>query len=210
MKKLFKQSNPIYLITDRSISGLTHLQMTRKAISAGIMTIQLREKNMTKKDIYKEAVSIRELTLRHRVTFIVNDYIDIALAVGADGVHLGQEDMPILEARRIMGKKMIIGISTHTVKQAVHAEKVGADYIGFGPIYHTDTKVAGSPRGLRQLKKISDHVHIPIVAIGGITWENISEVLDAGADNAAVAAGILSGDIKVNLKKFYNALNVNR
>ncbi len=151
---------------------------------------------------------MRELTLKHKVTFIVNDYIDIALAVGADGVHLGQEDMPVHEARKIMGRGKIIGISTHNLKHAVNAEEAGADYIGFGPMFHTNTKDAGKPRGLTQLKKISDRVHIPIVAIGGITWENIREVMDAGADNAAVASGILAGDIKANANKFYDELRV--
>ncbi len=206
MKKLFSQSKPIYLITDSSISGLTHVQITRKAVSAGIRTIQLRDKYMSKNDLYKRAVSMREITLKHKVTFIVNDYIDIALAVEADGVHLGQEDMPLHEARKLMGRNKLIGISTHSLKQALHAEEAGADYIGFGPMFHTNTKDAGKPRGLRLLKKISDQVHIPIVAIGGIAPENIREVLDAGADNAAVASGILSGNIKANTDKFYNAV----
>jgi thiamine-phosphate pyrophosphorylase len=182
--------------------------MTRKAVSAGIRTIQLRDKNMSKNDLYKQAVSMREITLKHKVTFIVNDYIDIALAVGADGVHLGQEDMPLHEARKLMGKKKIIGISTHNLRQAVYAEEAGADYIGFGPMFHTSTKDAGSPRGLRQLKNISNQVHIPIIAIGGITCENIREVLNAGADKAAVASGILAGDIKENTEKFYSNLRV--
>jgi thiamine-phosphate pyrophosphorylase len=183
--------------------------MTRKAISAGIRTIQLRDKKMPKKDLYKQAASMREITLKHKVTFIVNDHIDIALAVGADGVHLGQEDMPLKEARKLMGKKKIIGISTHNLNQAVRAEEAGADYIGFGPMFLTNTKDAGSPRGIKQLEKISGKIQLPIVAIGGITWENMSEVMDAGADNAAVVSGILAGDIKVNAKKYYDALGLN-
>ena len=149
---------------------------------------------------------MREITLKHKVTFIVNDYIDIALAVGADGVHLGQEDMPVHEARKLMGRKKIIGISTHNLRQAINASEAGADYIGFGPMFHTNTKEAGSPRGIRQLNQISSRIKIPIVAIGGITWENINEVLDAGAENVAVASGILSGDIKTNTVKFINEL----
>jgi len=207
VRKLFKQSDPVYLITDRSISGSTHAQMTRSAVSAGIKTIQLREKEMSKKDIYNEALKIRKLTNTHKVTFIVNDYIDIALASGADGVHLGQEDMPIKEARKIVGRKRIIGVSTHSLRQAVLAEEAGADYIGYGPMFHTTTKDAGHPRGIRTLKEIRRHIKIPIVAIGGITWDNISEVLNAGADNAAVASAILSGNIKENTKKFYKAIN---
>lgn len=206
MKNLFKQSDPVYLITDRTISGLTHTQMTRYAVSAGIKTIQLREKEMTKKEIFKEALKMREISRAHKVTFIVNDYIDIALAAEADGVHLGQEDMPVQEARKIMGRKRIIGISTHSLKQAVQAEESGADYIGFGPMFHTSTKDAGRPLGIRTLQLIRHHIKIPIVAIGGITWDNITEVLNAGADNAAVASAILSGNIKENTKKFYQTI----
>lgn len=206
MKKLFKQSDPVYLITDRSISGLTHAQMTRQALSAGIKTVQLREKEMTKKSVYYEALKMRELTSAANVVFIVNDYIDIALAAGADGVHLGQEDMPIQEARKIMGSKKIIGISTHSLKQAVLAQEAGADYIGFGPMFHTRTKDAGDPRGIRTLKEIRRHVKIPIVAIGGITWDNINEVLKTGADKAAVVSAILSGNIKENTKKFHRVI----
>ena len=202
----FSKSNPVYLITDRSVSGLTHIQMTRHAISAGIKTVQLREKQMSKKDIYKEALKIREITSAHKVTLIINDYIDIALALGADGVHLGQEDMPVREARKIMGKKKIIGISTHTKKQAVTAQNEGADYIGFGPMFHTTTKNAGRPRGIRTLREIKKYVSIPIVAIGGIKWDNVNQVLDAGADAVAVASGILTGNIKMNIKKFFNVI----
>ncbi len=109
---------------------------------------------MSKKDIYKEAVYIRSLTLKHKMTFIVNDYIDIALAVNADGVHLGQEDMPIKEARRLVGRQKIIGITTHSLKQALRAQKEGVDYIGFGPMYYTSTKDASQGnQGIKRNKK---------------------------------------------------------
>ncbi|GBD95650.1 thiamine-phosphate synthase [bacterium BMS3Abin06] len=199
-------NNPLYLITNRKISGLTHTRIARRAIAAGIKTIQLREKHLPKKEIYKEALSIREITGRHKVTFIINDYIDIALAVDADGVHLGQEDMPLKEAGKILGKKKIIGISTHTLRQAIEARDAGADYIGFGPMFHTTTKDAGRPKGIKALREISKHVNIPVIAIGGITWDNVNEVLNSGADAAAVASGILSGDIKANLKRFFEAM----
>jgi len=172
------------------------------AISSGIKTIQLREKLLSKKDIYKEALAIRALTLRRNVTFIVNDYIDIALAVDADGVHLGQDDMPVKEARKIIGRGKIIGVSTHSLRQALDAEASGADYIGFGPIFKTRTKDAGEPKGIISLKKLGEQVNIPIAAIGGITYNNAREVLNNGADAIAVASGILSGDIKENIKRF--------
>lgn len=206
LSKLFPGQNFLYLITDRSISGLSHIQVVRRAISAGIKTIQLREKVMSKKAIFDEAVIIRKLTLKHKVTFIVNDFIDIAMAVNADGVHLGQEDMPVEEARKIMGRNRIIGISTHNLKQAVEAQEAGADYIGFGPMFHTGTKDAGHPKGTRKLREIKKCVKVPIVAIGGITWENVNEVLEAGADAVAVVSGILSGSIKKNTGKFFDSV----
>ncbi len=161
---------------------------------------------MSKKDIFREAVSIRALTLRHKTRFIINDYIDIAMAVNADGVHLGQDDMPVEEARRIVGGKKLIGVSTHSLKQAIAAQDAGADYIGFGPISYTSTKDSGRPKGLKALKKIKSHVKIPVAAIGGITWENIKEVLGCGADAAAVVSGILSGDIRKNTEKYLSAV----
>ena len=205
MISLFSNS-PLYLITNRYISGLTHTRIARRATTAGIKTIQLREKHLLKKEIYKEALTVREITKRHKVTFIINDYIDIALAVDADGVQLGQEDMPLKEARKILGRQKIIGISTHTLRQAIEAQDTGADYIGFGPMFHTITKDAGRPKGIKSLREISRHINIPVVAIGGITWENVKEVLNSGADAAAVASGILAGDIKTNLKRFFEAM----
>jgi thiamine-phosphate pyrophosphorylase len=206
LSKLFTRQNFLYLITDRSISGLTHIQVVQKAISAGIKTIQLREKEMSKKAIFDEAVLVRQLTLKHKVTFIVNDFIDIAMAVNADGVHLGQEDMPAKEARKIMGRNRIIGISTHNLKQAVEAQESGADYIGFGPMFHTGTKDAGHPKGTKKLRAIKKYVKVPVVAIGGITLENVNEVLKAGADAVAVVSGILSGNIRKNAGKFFDSV----
>jgi thiamine-phosphate pyrophosphorylase len=208
MTKLFTKDNPIYLITDITLSRLTHTQITMKAIASGIRTIQLREKHMSKKELYSEALSMRSLTLKYKTTFIVNDQIDIALAVDADGVHLGQEDMPVEEARKIMGKKKIIGVSTHSFKQAIKAQEGGADYIGFGPMFKTSTKDAGFPKGLKALREIRKHVKIPIVAIGGIAPENVSSVLEEGADAAAVMSAVLKGDIKVNTAKLLKAVKV--
>lgn len=204
LKKLFTKTSPLYLLTDTH--ALTHVQITRQALSAGIRVIQLREKNRSKKEIYKEALAMKALTTRQKAALIINDHIDIALAVNADGVHLGQDDMPLAEARKIMGRKKIIGISTHSLGQAQKAEIEGADYIGFGPIFHTRTKAAGKPRGLKTLQKIREHISIPIVAIGGITSRNIREVLMSGADAAAVSSGILNGNIKTNVDRYLSSL----
>ena len=206
LKKLFTKTAPLYLLTDTRIAGLSNIEITRQALRAGIKIIQLREKNLSKKELYKEALAMRALMTKHKAFLIINDHIDIAMAVKADGVHLGQEDMPIAEARRIMGRKMIIGISTHSLRQAKKAELDGADYIGFGPIFHTSTKDAGRPKGLKALKKVRDHIDIPIVAIGGITSGNIKEILMSGADAAAIASGILRGNIIKNAKRYLSAL----
>jgi len=205
LKNFFSRNNPLYLITDTSIAGLSHLQILRKAISAGVKTVQLRDKGMTKRKLYSEAVMVRKLTLKHKVKFIVNDYIDIAMAVRADGIHLGQDDMPIKEARRIVGEKMIIGISTHNLSQAKKAQDEGADYIGFGPMFSTSTKDAGRPKGMRSLKNICSKIRIPVVAIGGISYENINDIMDAGADACAVISAIQTGDIKENVKRLMKA-----
>ncbi len=206
MNKVFKKRGELYLITDRTISGLNHSETARQAVTAGVRIIQLREKNMSGKEIYQEALFLRSLTSRHRATLIINDYVDIALAVNADGIHLGQDDMPVKEAREILGKDKIIGISTHSLKQALSARKAGADYISFGPVFYTATKKAGAPKGIKSLTGIKQHIKIPIVAVGGINIENAPDVLRAGADSIAVASGILSGNIRENVKKFLQVL----
>ncbi|MEK7308743.1 MAG: thiamine phosphate synthase, partial [Nitrospirota bacterium] len=182
MKKLFTGNRKLYLITDRAVSGKSLKKIAALAITAGIGIIQLREKNMPKKKLYREAAALRLMTLNSNVTFIINDCVDIALAVDADGVHLGQKDLPVAEARKVLGKNKIIGISTHSLKQAIDAERAGADYIGFGPIFRTATKKAGKPKGSKSLIEIKKHIKIPVVAIGGITAENAPEALRCGAD----------------------------
>jgi thiamine-phosphate pyrophosphorylase len=196
----------LYLVTDRNLSGLSHIQTVRRAISAGVKVVQMREKSMSKRDLFKEASQIRILTAKYKVIFIINDYIDIALAVGADGVHVGQEDMPLEDAKKILGRKIFIGVSTHNVKQALDAQNKGADYIGFGPMFQTSTKDAGMSKGVKALKKIRDRISIPVVAIGGIRHDNAGMVLDAGADMCAVISGILTGDIRENIRKFMDAV----
>jgi len=202
MKSLFRGAPPLYLISDTTTANLTHREVCKKALTSGARVIQLREKSMSKDELFKEAMYIRGLTERYGAIFIINDHVDIAYLVDADGVHLGQDDLPLNEARRILGQDKIIGISTHTIRQAINAERDGADYIGFGPIYHTGTKDAGRPKGINSLRQVRECVHIPIVAIGGITADNVKEVLNAGADGVAMISGILKGDIKKNIKRF--------
>ena len=193
-------------ITDRNICGLTSKEMSSLVLRAGIKWIQYREKNKPRRDIYNEAALLRKLTTKFKASFIVNDHADIALAVNADGVHLGQEDLPLKEARKILGKTKIIGISTHSLEQAIEAEAGGADYVGFGPVFHTKTKDAGKPKGIQMLKEVKKHVKIPVIAIGGITSENLQSVLDSGADAVAVASAILRGNISDNISGFLKIL----
>jgi len=197
--------NGICFITDRTYSTISLSDMVRRVLEAGVTFVQYREKRKTRREIYEEAVGLRELTRLFNAVFIVNDHADIALAVDADGVHLGQDDLPLKEARKIMGSR-IVGISTHSLEQAREAEAGGADYIGFGPIFHTTTKDAGIPKGVDILKTIKQNVSIPAVAIGGIGIDTAVDVMQAGADCVAVATAICRGDITANTRKLMQIL----
>ncbi|MGW8273088.1 MAG: thiamine phosphate synthase [Thermodesulfovibrionales bacterium] len=192
----------ICFITDSLISEVSVADQATMVLEAGVTTVQYREKGRSRDHLYREAERLRLITKRYGARLIVNDHADIALAVDADGVHLGQDDLPLAGARRIMGRK-IIGISTHDEAQAIDAEQGEADYIGFGPIFGTVTKDAGSPRGVKMLAGVRACVNVPIVAIGGITFENVAWVFDSGADAVAVASAILrSEDIYASAKRF--------
>lgn len=197
--------NGICFITDKKYSSLSLFEATFNVLKAGIKFIQYREKDKTRRQLYEEALELRRLTHSFNATLIINDHADIALAVDAEGVHLGQEDLPLKEARKIMGRK-IVGISTHNIKQAKAAEAGGADYIGFGPIFHTTTKDAGIPVGVDNLRIIKQNVNIPVIAIGGINLDNIESVINAGADAVAVATAILKGDVAENAVRFISFL----
>ncbi|MEW6109205.1 MAG: thiamine phosphate synthase [Nitrospirota bacterium] len=187
----------ICFITDKKYNKLSLYETAFNVLKAGVRIIQYREKEQTRRCIYENALKLRRLTRHFNALLIINDHADIALALDADGVHLGQEDLPLKEARKIMGEK-IVGISTHNLEQAEKAEEGGADYIGFGPVFHTTTKDAGEPVGIDNLRIIKQNVDIPVMAIGGINPDNIESVINAGADAAAVATAILKGDIAEN------------
>jgi thiamine-phosphate pyrophosphorylase len=199
----------ICFITDRTCSDLPFPDMVNLVLDAGITFIQYREKKRTRREIYDEAVKLRELTRSYNAVFIINDHADIAVAVEADGVHLGQDDLPLQEARKIMGRR-IIGISTHSIEQVKEAEAGGADYIGFGPIFHTGTKDAGAPKGVDILNIIKQNCSIPVVAIGGISIDMVADVMRAGADAVAVAKAICKGEITQNAKRFCDIIQKNR
>lgn len=193
-------------ITDRNLSPLTCLEMSLFALRAGVRCIQYRRKDASRRELYEEALRLRTITQHWGATLIINDYADIALAVDADGVHLGQEDLPLKEARKIMGNR-IIGISTHSLDEALIAEQEGANYIGYGPVFATATKDAGSPKGVSALSKVCRAVHIPVMAIGGITLKDLPDVFKAGASAIAVASAILKGDVEENASAFISIIH---
>ncbi len=196
-------ASPLYAILDPAqTKGRAPTTLLRAILQAGSATVQLRAKAMAPRDFFRLACEARELTLRAASLFIVNDRVDIALATEADGVHLGQEDLPLRAARALMRDK-IIGISTHTLSQAKEAEREGASYIGFGPIFETATKETGhAPRGLSMLREICGAVKIPVVAIGGIKEENVTQVWNAGAAAAAIISDIMgASDVTEKVKR---------
>ena len=184
----------LYIITDQRIShDKSHLEVAEDALTGGATVIQFRDKEMKDSEAIVVCREIYKLTKKKGVSFIVNDRVEVAKAVDADGVHLGQEDMSFSSARKILGKEKIIGISVETVEQALKAVEGGADYLGVGPIYPTATKPdAGKALGIARLKEIRESVNIPIVAIGGINENNLEEVLKAGADGVAVISAVVS------------------
>lgn len=186
---------PLYAILDpEQTKGRAAETVLRELLEGRVKLLQLRAKAMAAKDFLQLARATRRLTRSTGCGLIINDRLDIALACEADGVHLGQEDLPLKAARKLMGGK-IIGISTHDVAQAKEAAAGGADYIGFGPIFRTATKATGySARGSDMLRQIREAVGIPIVAIGGITEANIAEVWQAGANSAAIISDLLAAD----------------
>ena len=187
------------------ITSGDHVGLARDACQAGAKILQYRDKVSSKDEILKQARRIREITREHNTLFIVNDYIDIALLVMADGVHLGQDDIPVTEARKLTPPGFIIGCSTHSVEQAVAAEKAGADYIGSGPVFATPTKESYPPIGVECVKQVIERIKIPVVAIGGLNPDNIGELRRFGVRNVAMVRAFRENTQDV-IKKINNAL----
>lgn len=197
--KLFKKdllNTDLYCITAEEYSrGRNNIEVVQAMIDAGIKIIQYREKDKKKLYKYEECQKIRMLTRQAGVTFIVNDDVDLALLVGADGVHIGQEDLPIEKVRELVGEEMIIGLSTHSPSQAQDAVAKGADYIGVGPIFKTYTKKdVCDPVGFEYLEYVVQNIDIPFVAIGGIKQHNVAEVVKRGAKCIAMVTEIVGAD----------------
>lgn len=186
----------LYLVTDRSLSrGRSTLDIVKAGVSGGVTCVQLREKNCSTLEFIKEALSVKKFLKTSNIPLIINDRVDVAQAIGADGIHLGQTDMPLTMAKDILKGSMIIGISVESLEDAILAEKDGADYIGISPIFATPTKTdTAPPIGLEGLKEISRVVSLPKVAIGGLNRKNTGEVIINGASGIAVVSAIVSAD----------------
>ena len=186
----------LYPITDTRLTGRSHAEQVALFSDGGATFIQLREKHLAPREFYQEAETALRIARGLGVRLLINDRADIALALGADGVHLGQDDLPPEAARRLLGDDAIIGYSTHNIEQALQAARYSVDYIAIGPVFPTASKVNPDPVvGLDGLRRVRDGIgQIPLVAIGGITRENAPDVLDAGADAVAVISALLDGD----------------
>ncbi|MBM3251296.1 MAG: thiamine phosphate synthase [Candidatus Omnitrophica bacterium] len=188
-KERLLRNSRLYVLVDNDLCSGQLIKIARQAISAGADIIQLRFKNGFTIDKLRLAQIIRKLSLGKSL-FIVNDHIDIALAVGADGVHLGQDDLPIEIARKILGRPMLIGISCHSLKQAKEAEHRGADYIGVGPVFLTSAKPKLHPIGPKVLAQIKKNIRIPFFAIGGIKQNNLKQILDCGVKKVVIGSAV--------------------
>ena len=190
-----KQISGLYAIIDtQALKGRSHIEVATEIIRGGAKIIQLRDKHSSKKELLPIAQQLEKLCTEHNVLFMVNDYLDLALAADADGLHLGQEDLPTKEARKLLPIDKILGCSATTAEQAIAAEADGADYIAAGSVFPSPTKEDAHVIGLQGLRQIKEAVSLPLVAIGGITEDNAAEVIAAGADSVAVISAILQAE----------------
>ena len=214
MRRRMKLDLPrLYPITDRQLSGLSHAEQVARFAAGGATFIQLRDKHVSPREFYQEAEAALRVARGRSVRLIINDRADVALALGADGVHLGQDDLLPEAARRLLGDRAIIGYSTHNLAQAQEAALLPIDYLAIGPIYATATKANPDPVvGLDGLRRVREQLasRLPLVAIGGITMENAHVVIDAGADAVAVVGALLSvpDEIERRAAKFFSRLKL--
>ena len=191
-----------YFITDSGLSRAGNISDVKQADACSVCAVQYRNKNAETREMFDEALRLREIC--RNALFLINDRIDIALAVDADGVHLGQSDMPYRAARKMLGPGKIIGITVHNIAEATEAQRLGADYLGVSPIFQTETKSdAGKPKGIVLIEEIRAQVDIPLIAIGGINLTNAPEVVRAGADGlCAISAVVAKEDVSSEIKRF--------
>lgn len=194
-QKIKKEDMRLYAVTDRTWLGERTLsEVVEEALQGGVTFLQLREKMLSDEEFLEEAEKIKKIAGKYHVPFIINDRVDIAKAVNADGVHVGQSDMELKEARRILGPDKIIGVSAHNVEEAVLAEKNGADYLGVGAFHDTSTKKDTHVVTRETYQAIRSAVSIPMVAIGGISMKNIRELEGYGVDGAAVVSAVFASE----------------
>lgn len=186
----------LYVITDEQLCpGRTHAQIAREAIAGGARIIQVRDKSVSDRAFYEAAVEVRRITAQAGALMFVNDRVHIAAAVGADGVNVGQTDMPVAAVRGVLGPEAIVGVSADSLEEALKAVEDGADYVGFGPVFATSTKLdAGPVSGLDALRLVCEAVPVPVVAIGGIGASNIARVAETGVSCAAVVSAVVCAD----------------
>ena len=205
MKKL---NLSLYLVTDKSDDEEKFLKTIEEAIHGGVSIVQIREKTANTLDFYNLALKIKKITTKYNIPLIINDRVDIALAIDADGVHVGQSDMPCTITRKLIGSNKILGVSAATIDEAKKAQGDGADYIGTGAIFPTSTKDDAPKITKKDLKEIVDSIDIPVVAIGGITVENAHTLTDTGIAGLSVVSAIMSSDNpKESSKKLLNIFN---
>ena len=197
MERKIKKEGQLYIITD-------NVEVAEKALSSGADIIQLRDKKSSDRILFEKACIFKELSEKFNAIFIVNDRVDIALASNSDGVHLGQDDLPVDIVRKILGENKIIGLSTHSEKEIINAK--GIDYIAVGPIFKSLTKPELSPKGIKLIEKAKKLAKVTFFAIGGINLDNISYVIKAGARNVVISSGILN-NIEEKVKKIKEILS---
>lgn len=198
----------LYLVTDSDIlKGRDFYESIEEALKAGVKTVQLREKKASGKEFLEKAYKLRELTKKYNAILIINDRVDIAMLVGADGVHIGQSDIPCSEVRHLIGNDKIIGVSTQNLALSLKAKNDGADYIGVGSMFTTTTKLDAKHVSIEELRSIKENIDIPIVCIGGINLSNISTLKNENIDGYAIVSEILKyDDIYGQTKKFMDII----
>ena len=184
----------LYLITGRGETLGRNLEfVVEEALRGGVRAVQLRDKGVSTKDLYETAQELRRLTSRYGAKLFINDRADVALAVDADGVHIGSTSLPLYKVRRLLGERKLIGVSCHNQTQAITAQEMGADFITFGPVYHTPSKAEyGEPVGVEKLDKVAQMLQIPVFALGGVNLDNCSDAVSGGVRGIALISAILS------------------
>ena len=207
-KEKLKKDLKLYLVTDSLIlKDRDFYKCVEDAIKSGVTMVQLREKNISGREFLEKAIKLRQLTRKYNTTFIINDRIDIAMIVDADGVHIGQSDIDAISARKLLGEDKIIGISARNLDEARIAKENGADYLGIGAMFSTSTKEDAKLVSFDTLEEIIKEINLPFVLIGGITLDNVSELKKFNPDGYALVSGILGADnINERVEKWYERI----